>query len=434
MAEPNYLKEVKSPGKLRRVLEFEVPAERVEREIGEIIRGIRREISLPGFRKGKAPIDLVRSKFGDTARKEAIERIIPEVYRSALESESLRPVMPAEISDMDYSGVGPLTFQVAIELYPDVQVADYRGLPVKRETKQVEDGDVDREIENLRLRFSTFQPHENEAQAGDVVIMDYWRLDDEGKEVAGSRVENYPVELGSGGLVKQFDEGLVGVKKGDNKPVDVTCPDDFPQEEMRGKVTRFEVRVKDVGKRLLPDLDKDFFDKLGVESAEDLKAKVKDSLDNAVRQESEKNMKRELLTGLVERSSFEIPDGLVNMGLDSMLKRYREEYSRAGEADIDAKIDEIRERLRPLAVNMVKEQFIVDEIAKREGVRVSDGEIEGILRSVAVRAGISIEEARKRAEASEETDRWRREMLRDKVLDLLLENADVKGQVPRQEG
>ncbi|MFH1314175.1 MAG: trigger factor [Candidatus Eisenbacteria bacterium] len=421
-----YLKEVKSPTNLKRVLQFEIPRERVDLEVDGIMRDIKKEIALPGFRKGKAPLDMIKARFAETAQKEAIEKLIPEAYQQALEKGSFRPVIPAEISNMDYGAEGPLSFEIAIELFPEVEIDKYKGIKARKETKTIEDTDIDKELEGLRQRLAQFEKLDCEAETGNVVVMDYWRVGTDEKMVPGSKVTGYPTEIGAGGLVKDFDDALIGVKKGDRKTVEVTYPDDFPQEEMRGSSVTFGFEVLEVGKKILPEIGEEFAKTLGLDSMESVRSKINEGLAASHEQESIRKMKQEILHSIVKDSRFEVPDGLVNMGLESMMKSYKDEHEKAEAGEAQKKLDEIREQLRPLAVNIVKEQFIIDDIAKREKIAVGDDEIEEVLKSIADRTGISIDEARRRAAESDEIGRWRRDILKGKVLDFLLEHADVK--------
>jgi trigger factor len=426
-SEEEFLREVKSPTKLKRVLEFEVPRDRVEQEILDIIEGIRKDIALPGFRKGKAPVGLVKARFGETARKEAIEKLVPEAYRRALEKEALQPILPAQISGMEYGEQGPLRFRVEIEIFPSVKTGKYKGVEAKRESKPVEEGDIDREIEALRQRMARFDEFDRPSEAQDTVVADYWRLGADGRPVKGSKVSGYPFDLAAPGLLKEFTEALTGVKTGDKRTVNVTYPDDFSREDVRGKKVSFLVEVKKIGKRSLPEVNEDFAKTLGVDSVEVLREKVREGLDNAGKEEAESKLRRDIINSVVADSDFDVPEGLVNMGLDSLLKSYGYDSGQEGDAGTREKIDQARERLRPLAVNLVKEQFIVDDIAERESISVEDSEIEGIIRTVAERAGVSVEEARRRAAESEEMSRWRRDLLKSKVLDFLVKHAEVDG-------
>jgi trigger factor len=424
--EEEYLKEVTSPTGLKRVLVFEVPRERVEKEIHDIITGIRKEVALPGFRKGKAPLDLVRARFGETAEKEAIEKLIPEAYRKALEKESLQPIMPAEMSDMTFGREGPLSFQIAIEIAPTVEIGEYKGLKAKREKKEVGDDDVDREIDSLKQRLTSFEKLDRESRQGDVVVADYWRVGEDGKMVRGSRVSNYPFELGAEGMFKEFNEGLAGLKKGDKTTVKVTYPEDFSQEDLRGTSVEFGIEVKEIGEKKVPEVDEEFAEKMGLESVESLKAKIREQLTEAAEAEALSKLKRSLLDTVIQESSFEVPEGLVSRALEALSRSYREEYERSGDDPAAEKLREIEEKLRPLAVNVVKEEFILVDIAKRENIVVEDSEIETILTSIAERSGTPVAEVRKRAAESDEIGRWRRDIIKRKVLDLLFENAKIE--------
>ena len=398
----------------------------MEDEIESIIEGIRKEVALPGFRKGKAPLELVRARFQQTARKEAIEKLIPQAYEKALAKESLRPVLPAEISDMEYGGEGPLTFRVAIELFPQVEVKRYKGISVKKDLREVTDQDVDRQIEALRERFAGFEKLDREAAADDVVVVDYWRLGADGKRIPGSKIANYPVQLGGAGVVKEFNDGLAGVRKGDTKTIEVTYPEDFGQEDLRGKTIAFGLEVKDVGRRVVPELDEEFMKMLAVDSVDDLRTKVSEQLAAAMDNEATANMKRSVLNTIVQESTFEVPEGMVKMALDSMMESYRKEYEHPDVKDGDERLAEIRQRLHPVAVNIVKEQFIIDHLAKEEKIAVEESDFDALVRSIAERSGMSPEDVRPRLADSEELDRWRRETLKNKVLDFLLENADTQ--------
>ena len=425
-----YLKEMKSPSSLKRVLEFEVPRERVEAEIDAIMQEIKREATLPGFRKGKAPMDMIKARFGETARKEAIDRLIPEAYEQALKKESLRPVMPAEIGGLTYGEQGPLSFSISIELFPKVEIRPYKGVQVKKQVQAVWPEDEERELKALRDRAARFEDVGGEAEPSHIAVLDYWRIGEDGNPVADSRVAGYPVEIGSANLVKEFNEGLVGAKAGDHKTIVVNYPADFPEESMRGKTVRFGVDVKEIKRKILPALDEEFAKMFQLDSVDALKAKLKQGIQSAREHEATSSAKGEILRKIVEESQFEVPEGLIEMALDSMVKSYIEDleaHGRARPEDKDQeKLKEIRERIRPVAVNVVKEQFIVDEIAKRESLTAKDEEIEEILQAVAARGGISVEEARSRLAKSDEPSRWRRDIIRNKVLDFLYQNAEVQ--------
>ena len=188
-----YLKEMTSPSTLKRVLQFEVPRETVEKQIDDMIEKVRKEIKVDGFRKGKVPKEIAQAKYAETAQQEAIEKVIQDAYSEVLEKEALRPVTPAGVTALDFEDGQPLTFTVEIEVLPEINIEKYKGMKATKVTREVEDKDVDAEVENLRERFSTSSSVDREAANGDIVAIDYWRIDDDGQRDRGEQDHRFPV-------------------------------------------------------------------------------------------------------------------------------------------------------------------------------------------------------------------------------------------------
>ncbi|MGD9141889.1 MAG: trigger factor, partial [bacterium] len=382
--ETGYLKEITSPTSLKRVLAFEVPREKVEKEIDDMVEKVRKEAKVDGFRKGKVPKDLVKARYAEAARQEAIEKVIQEAYGEVLEKESLRPVAPASVTRLDFDEGQPLRFTAEIEILPEISIENYKGMKVKKIEREVEDKDVDAEVENLRERFSTSTSVDREAANGDIVAIDYWRIDEDGEEVAESKIEGFPFELGKQNVLKEFDEGLLGAKKGDKKEIDVTYPDDFEQEEIRGKTVKFGVEVSDVKNKILPELTDDFAIQVGADSLLDLRLKVRESIEKMFGDDARSRMKGEIMQAVIEANPFDVPEVMIEASLDAMMETYKKGPDPETE-EARQQLADLREKMRPVAVNVVKEQFIIDEIAKREGISVDEADIDGVISSYAER-------------------------------------------------
>jgi trigger factor len=424
--ETNYLKEMTSPTNLKRVLQFEVPRDKVEREINDMVDKVRKEAKVDGFRKGKVPKDLVKARYANAAQQEAIEKVIQEAYTEVLDKEDFRPVTPASVTQLDFDEGQPLKFTVEIEILPEISIENYKGMKVKKVEREVEDKDVDTEVENLRERFASSTSVDREAANGDIVAIDYWRIDDEGQEVAESKITGFPFELGKQNVLKEFDEGLVGVKKGDKKEIDVTYPEDFEQAEIRGKTVKFGVEVNDVKNKILPELTDDFAIQVGADSLLDLRLKVRESIQKMYEHDSRSKMKGEIMQAVIEANSFEVPEAMIEASLDAMMETYKKGPDPETE-EAKQQLADLREKMRPVAVNVVKEQFIIDEIAKREGITVDEADMEKVISSYAERMNVPPEQVRDWAAKSGEMKRWRHGILGDKVTDLLLDNARVEG-------
>ena len=420
-----YLKEMTSPSTLKRVLQFEVPRGTVEKEIDDMIEKVRKEIKVDGFRKGKVPKEIAQARYAETAQQEAIEKVIQDAYSEVLEKEALRPVTPAGVTALDFEDGQPLTFTVEIEVLPEINIEKYKGMKAKKIAREVEDKDVDTEVENLRERFSTSSSVDREAANGDVVAIDYWRIDDESNEVAESKITGFPFEIGKQNVLKEFDDGLVGVRKGDSKEIDVTYPDDFEHEEARGKTVKFGVSVNDVKNKVLPELTDDFAIQVGADSLLDLRLKVRESIQRMYDDDARSKMKGEIMQAVIEANPFEVPEAMIEASLDAMMETYKKGPDPESE-EVKQQLADLREKMRPVGVNVVKEQFIIDEIAKREGITVEQADIEEVLSSYAERMNAPPDQVRDWAMKSGEIKRWRHNILGNKVTNLLLDSAKVE--------
>jgi trigger factor len=423
--ETGYLKEMTSPSTLKRVLRFEVPRDKVEKEISDMIERVRKEIKVDGFRKGKVPKDLAKARYAETAQQEAIEKVIQQAYSEVLDRESLRPVTPASVTALEFEEGRPLAFTVEIEILPEIAIERYKGIKVKKVSREVEDKDVDAEVENLRERMSTSSSVDREAANGDIVAIDYWRIDGEGKEVAESKITGFPFELGKQNVLKEFDEGLLGAKKGDSKEIDVTYPDDFEQAEIRGKTVKFGVTVNDVKNKMLPELTDDFAIQVGADSLLDLRLKVRESIQKMYDDDAKSKMKGEIMQGVIEANPFEVPEAMIEASLDAMMETYKK-GPEAETEEAKRQLADLREKMRPVAVNVVKEQFIIDEIAKREGIKVDEADIQNVISAYAERMNVPTDQVRDWATKSGEIKRWRHSILGDKVTSLLLDSAVIE--------
>ena len=416
---------MRSPSTLKRILDFEVPRDRVEREINDMIETVRKEVKVDGFRKGKVPKDLAKARYARTAEQEAIEKVIQAAYSEVLDRESFKPVTPASVTDLSFEEGGPLTFTVEIEILPEITVEDYKGRKVKRVKREVQDKEVDTEIENLRERFSTSTSVDREAANGDIVAIDYWRIGEDGKEIADSRITGFPFELGKQTVLKEFDEGLVGVRKGDNREITVTYPEDFEQEGLRGQTVLFGIEVSDVKNKILPELTDDFAIQVGADSLLDLRLKVRESIQKMYDDDAKSKMKGEMMKAIIERNPFEVPGAMIEASLDAMMESYGKKADGEDEK-VKQQLADLREKMRPVAVNVVKEQFIIDEIAKREGITVQQADLEKVIASFAERMNVPPDQVRDWAAKSGEMKRWQHNIIADKVADFLLDNAEVE--------
>ena len=298
-------------------LTVEVDAETFSKALDQAFNKVKKQVTVPGFRKGRVPRKIFEQRFGvEALYQDALDIVLPDAYAVAVEETGIEPVSQPEV-DIEQIGKGqPLIFTATVTVKPEVKLGEYKGLEVKKIDTDVTDEDVDKELELLQKRHAELVVKEDEpAENGDTVVIDFEGfVDDEAFE--GGKAENYSLELGSGSFIPGFEDQLVGVKSGDELEVNVTFPEEYHAEELAGKPAVFKVKVHEVKSLVLPELDDEFAVDVDdeVETLEALKEKIK----NRLKEEKEHRAKHEIENALLEKVSenaeIDIPEVMVENG------------------------------------------------------------------------------------------------------------------------
>jgi FKBP-type peptidyl-prolyl cis-trans isomerase (trigger factor) len=264
----------------RRVISVEIAPERFKGERSRVLKEMVKEVALPGFRKGKVPVDIVEKRFEGEIRAEAIRSILPDAYEHIVAENGLEPVGDPEFRDVKAAGDEPLSFNVCIEVFPRFEIEEYRDIKVTADDPVVTDEEVQEVIANLRERSADFIKVDRAAAAGDVVTLDFTPIGPDGTVDVKSRVNNYPVELGSGQIFPAFEEAIVGKRVGESGNVDVEYPADYKPERLAGKKIAYEFTVNDVREKQIPPLDDAFAAKVDAKfkTLDELRADVRGRL------------------------------------------------------------------------------------------------------------------------------------------------------------
>jgi trigger factor len=416
---------IEKPTSYQRVLKIEVPSEKVGAEIESIYSRLQKTATHPGFRPGKVPRKLLEKKYGESVRNEALEVTVTASLRSALEEEKLTPLTDPDFGEVNFGEEGPLLFTATIEVEPEVQLAEYKGIELKRPKLEVTDEDVSRVLERLRLSHSKYLPADRPVEKGDIVIIDFESFKD-GKPLEGGRAENFPLEVGSQAFGDDFENQLVGMAKGEKRRVSVRYPDDYRDPDLAGKDIEFEVFVKDVKLRQLPPLDDDFAKELGqFDTLEELKKHTRENLQEDLKRRLEHFVREQALVKVVNESKAEIPPKLrARVGASIFEEEIRNlAYRGLKKETITEQRDKIAEFAEAEAARQLKIVFVTGEIARRENLSVSDEELKQ-----------SIEETIKDSEdprmrnylsGDRVRQRYRQQLLRNRVLDFVVNNARI---------
>lgn len=365
-------------------VEVEVPAEDVERATSRAARAMAKEMRMPGFRQGKAPASLVIQRLGfDPVLQEAIREALPEWYERALLDARVSTIGDPSIemvSTPDEEG-GALEFKFEVGVRPPAELGEYRGLEVGRRENEVPDDIVDREIERVREGFARLEPVERAAADGDSLLIDFEGLLD-GSAFEGGKADDYLLALGSGQLIEGFEEQLVGAEAGEERQVDVTFPDDYQAEHLAGKDVVFNVTVKEVREKVLPELDDDFAsDASEFETLEELRADIREKVREALVGRAEEDFRIAAVDAAVAAARVDVPADIVTARATERWERMERQLAQRGMdpaafLQMQGKTrEELIEESKPDAERELQREAVVTAIAAEEGIEVSDEEL-----------------------------------------------------------
>jgi len=413
-------------GKWERELEVEVPAERVDSETATATRRYQKRLELPGFRKGKVPLKLIESRYGESIRSDVIGDMLPALMQEAAREAGLVPAAPPRITKLEAEPGQPLSFTAAFDIWPEVEIGKYEGLEVTKMVHEVTDEEMEEQLKELQNRQATEQPVERALETGDVLIADLQRTDEAGVAIVGERYEErYFLIGGEDAPSPQFEEALIGIAAGEERPVRFSYREDLPNPELAGKEERFQVTAREVRERKLPELDDEFAKDLGDQfnSLEELQEHLRSQLVSRWEYAARQRQRGELLEGLIKENPVELPDSLVDNYIETMRREREEAQARSGQApQQDSNDEEVSDEEREAAGRRLRTYLILEGLRKKLEISVTDEEFEAHLAERAEGAGMKVEDLKR----SPRLDDLRRDLEEDKIFELLGETAVEK--------
>ena len=412
----------------RRELELEIPADDVTKAMDRVTKEFAKLANVPGFRKGKAPLTLIRKRFADDIKGEVLQSLVPETLEKAVNEAKLQPVSQPSVEKLDFHEGQPVKFTAVFEVLPTFELGNYKDLTLELPPMEVTDADVDRALEEARERASTFTPVEGRAVADG----DYAQLKLVGTPTDGSeplQAESVLCHIGAEETMAPFNENLRGANAGDHKTFDVDYPADYPDPKLAGKTYHYDVDVLGVKTKTLPELNDEFAkDVSDATTLDELKAKIRENQEHQLGHQV-KDMKREkVLAELVKLHEFPVPQVLVEHQMDVRLQRMVRQLAQQGVDPRAVNVDwvSLRKRQEERAKDDVKAELIVDRIATAENIEVTDEEVQAELEHMASHSGESVEAISARLTKEGTLDRMKSKLRSDKTLDWLAQNSQVK--------
>jgi trigger factor len=376
--------EVNTDG-LKRTLKVTVGQNELGERFNERLGEIKDRVQLKGFRKGKVPLAHIKKLYGRSLMAEILEQAVRETSSKAISERNERPAMQPAIDmpedqneiEMVISGEADLAYSMSFEVLPEITIMDLSKLELERLVVEVTPEAIDEVIQDLKKRSTTYEPEDGRVAAnGDRVTLDFVGKID-GVPFEGGEDTDMQVIVGQGNFIPGFEEGLVGVKAGDEKVVKATFPEAYQEEKLAGKEADFEVKVKEVAAPMLPEVNDEFAKTLGADTVDNLKELVTQQLQQEYLQAARVKLKRELLDELEKAHNFELPPSLVDNEFESIWKQLADSMLREGKSfeDGDKTEEESRAEYRKLAERRVRLGLVIGEIGDKYKIQVSQDEL-----------------------------------------------------------
>lgn len=379
---------------IKKRLSFAVPAEQVDAEIDKAYRQIAKTAKVKGFRPGKVPRSVLERQYADQMKSQVLERLISDSYFNALEDHKILAVSSPEIVDSGLLEKGrEFIFQAQVEVQPEIEAKDYVGLSLKKETFKADEKVVEERIEEMRAGSATLEDSKRKkAREGDTVIIDFEGFLN-GVAFENGKADNHQLELGSNTFIPGFEEQLVGMKRDDEREIEVTFPLDYGKKELAGQDVVFKVKVKEIKEKVVPKLDDEFASQFGFASLEDLRERVAEAHRSQENERIERDFRDQLTAALIERNPVELPDAMIDLQLDHMLENLKNRMQSQGMSlqALGMTPESFRNVYRELAVKQVKGSLILEAIALQENIKVEESEIEEKLEEIAEKHNASKE-------------------------------------------
>jgi trigger factor len=407
----------------RRRMSVTVPAAVVREEEKRAAKQLASRANLKGFRKGRVPTRVIESRFSGALRKEALDKLIGEAYRQALTSEKLRPISEGEIEDVRYEPEKDLTFQVAFDIQPVIEIGRLGGFAVERPVPEVKDEHVQTVLERIREQNGAWRPvAEGRPENGDLVAVKILRLDGAPTTAGGGsdgEEREYDFVLGQGDAIPEIEASIETLEPGNASEFTIAFPADFADESRRGQSDR--VRITLVGRKVLdlPPLDDDLAKQVGdFDSLADLEAKVRKDMEREAEQRADATVRGRLLDFLLDANAFEVPSSMVDRYVDSFIGDARNVP--------EERVEDAKQQIRPEAERAVKRILLLDRIAEMQSLFASEEDIDARVEEIAAANDTTPAKVYASMQKAGRLETLERELTEKKVFDFLMEQSEIK--------
>ncbi len=415
---------------LSRKINIEVPAAIVQSSFNKVFTSIQKDAAIKGFRKGKAPLNTIKSIYGDRVKQDVVQELVQKHYALALQEHKLDPVNYPEFEFTDPSEDKDFSFSAAFDVRPEIVLKKYEGLEVEKEAFTFDPKKVDQVLENIRSSRATYEEikEDRAAQSSDVAIIDFIGFVD-GKELENGAGTDHRLELGAKQFIDGFEDGVLGMKKNETKTLSLKFPDPYHSAELAGKSVDFKVTLKQIQAKVLPELNDEFLKTLGgPDNLEALKKTIQEDLEQSEKKRVEDEFKNRLLKVLVKENPVEVPQSLLVEQKASLIEDFKRRMTEQGmgEADFTSYVEKWDADFAKTAAEMIQSSFLIDAIAKKHDLNTKKEDVDAKFAEYALQTGIEVSRIKEFYGRPEQASRMSYQITEEKVVNLLNQSVKIK--------
>ena len=421
--------DVKSEKGCKKVIEVVVDSETIEKAKSKVIKSIKENAVVNGYRKGKVPEEIIKTQFADKIKEEVLKEAVNNSYMEIMKELQLKIVTDPNIAEIKYNENNEILYKIIVEVAPEFEISDYKNIKIKeKKSGEITEKDIERELNKLRQYRGTLKKAEHEkVKEGDFAVVSIAAFIDN-QAVAELTTENYTINVGSNTVLKEIEDGIKGMKREEEKEIKLTFPEDYFNKNYAGKKALFKVKLNEINEMQIPEANDEFAKTIGnFNSISELKDKIKEELQKQIDIDLKNYKIDQIIEKLLQENDFDIPEGLVIMEMNNLTSRYIDNLAKQGLTleKIGRTRDEIFISTRKQAENNIKLIYMLLEIAKREKIEVTDSDIENEIKKTAIEMKQDAEQLISQLKARGNWELFRTNLLEEKVIEYLLSVAKV---------
>jgi len=420
---------VEEIGTLTKKLTITLPEGDVQSKLKEAYDKLQKESKMRGFRRGKVPRSIIIKTYKPQVEGEVGEKLVQDTYFDAVEQQKIEPVVHPEISDPVFNPDGSFTYVAQVDVKPEFEVGEYKGIEVEKPDTTVSDEEVENDLAAIQKNMAALRSVDDRPiQKGDVIIVDYQGIHN-GNPMKQVKNDNFSLEIGSGKMGDEFEEKLIGMNKGEEADHEVDFPEKHPNPILAGKKVVFQVTVKDIKERVLAELDDEFAKDVGKEfnTLDELKKTIRERLQNKKDESADGEFTDRLMQQLLKDHEFEVPKRLVRFEAEEMVKQTEQQFEKSGLSLEAAGLNRqmLIENNEPIAVKRVRGDFILKKIAEIEDIKVNDEDMDRGFKRIGDQYNMSVAKVKEFFQHRDDLLPLMNELLNEKVLHFLRDQAKI---------